>query len=180
MSLGRAETARSGPGGAFDPLEPLDSRHRVSSRGPGGCGAAGVAETYPGLAGSSTVTLPAHIKEQLDRGTLRLDLHCAPLEIDRDVLITRLFEAVRGEYSPLDVSQSEGISVKDMSPHDTSRADSPWLIEFNHWIELDWHSISDKRESSRVDLTVAHDLSAVLDVRWTSLTRFRARPEVGE
>ncbi len=50
---------------------------------------------------------------------------------------------------------------------------SGWRVCFNHHIDLDFYSISDKRESSLVELNVDHDLSDVREVKWTPYKRFR-------
>ena len=126
------------------------------------------------------MTLPEHIQDAIARCRLTVALHMCPPNLDSDLLLVRLHEVVRDEYSPLDPWQQETISLKEITPLDPGSDVGGWRARFLHSIDLDDCSISDKRESSMVELTIDHDFSLVSNVRWKPLRRFRTQIEHDE
>ena len=75
----------------------------------------------------------------------------------------------------MEVSQEETIGVSEFLPVSGS-GNVAWQVKFAHSIDLDFHSITDKRESSVVNVFLDRNLCPVGSAKWSRLKSFHARP----
>ena len=116
------------------------------------------------------------MQKALDNSWLKYDMRAAPDGVDRDQLAIQLFEVIRAEYGPLEVSQEETIYLVEMNVASESD-DFAWRVRVTHSIDLDFCSVSDKRESNRVELKLDRELRPVGDVSWERLKAFHIRQD---